>query len=41
MHVLLSEYGLLGLVGLHVVAALHHYFVRKDDVLQRMVPGLK
>ena len=41
VHVLLSEYGLLGLVGLHVAASLYHYFVRKDAVLQRMVPGLR
>jgi cytochrome b561 len=38
VHVLLSEYGLLTLVGLHVAAALYHYFIRRDGVLQRMVP---
>jgi cytochrome b561 len=31
---------LLGLVGLHVAGALWHYFVRRDRVLQRMLPGL-
>lgn len=31
---------LLGVVGLHVVAALWHYFVRRDRVLQRMLPGV-
>lgn len=30
---------LLVLVGLHVLAALYHYFVRNDGVLQRMLPG--
>ncbi|MEP7031453.1 MAG: cytochrome b [Pseudolabrys sp.] len=39
VHVLLAEYGMLSLVALHVVAALYHYFVRKDGVLQRMLPG--
>jgi cytochrome b561 len=29
---------LLVLIGLHVVAALYHYFVRRDGVLQRMLP---
>jgi cytochrome b561 len=38
VHVLLSDYGLLTLVGLHVVAALYHYFMRRDGVLQRMLP---
>jgi cytochrome b561 len=39
VHSLLAEYGMLTLVGLHVVAALYHYFVRRDGVLQRMLPG--
>ena len=30
---------LLGLIGLHAAAALYHYFVRHDRVLQRMLPG--
>jgi cytochrome b561 len=30
---------LLALIGLHVVAALYHYFVRHDSVLQRLPPG--
>lgn len=34
-------WGLLGLVALHVVAALFHYYVRKDRVLQSMLPGLR
>jgi cytochrome b561 len=39
VHVLVAEYGMLTLVGLHVAAALYHYFVRRDGVLQRMLPG--
>jgi cytochrome b561 len=31
---------LLGVVGLHVLAALWHYFVRRDHVVQRMLPGI-
>ena len=30
---------LLALVGVHAAAALYHYFVRRDSVLQRMLPG--
>ena len=30
---------LLILVGLHIAAALFHYFIRHDRVLQRMLPG--
>ena len=32
-------WGLLGLVGLHVIAALYHYWFRRDQVLQSMLPG--
>jgi cytochrome b561 len=39
VHGLLAEYGMLTLVGLHVAAAHYHYFVRRDGVLQRMLPG--
>jgi cytochrome b561 len=39
VHSLLAEYGMLTLVGLHVAAGLYHYFVRRDRVLQRMLPG--
>jgi|SRR5690349_1121464 cytochrome b561 len=39
VHVLLANYGMLTLVGLHVVAGLYHYFIRRDGVLQRMLPG--
>jgi len=38
VHSLLANYVLLALVGLHVLAALYHYFVRRDGVLQRMLP---
>jgi cytochrome b561 len=39
VHALLATYALLALVGLHVAAALYHYFLRRDGVLQRMLPG--
>jgi cytochrome b561 len=39
MHGLLANYLLLALVALHVAAALYHYFIRRDGVLQRMLPG--
>jgi cytochrome b561 len=32
-------WALLTLIGLHAAAALYHYFVRHDGVLQRMLPG--
>lgn len=38
IHALLGTYALLGLVALHVAAALYHYCVRRDRVLQRMLP---
>jgi cytochrome b561 len=38
VHATLGNYALLGLVGLHVAAALYHYFIRRDGVLQRMLP---
>ena len=39
VHGLLANYAMLGLVGLHVLAALYHHFVRHDGVLRRMLPG--
>jgi len=39
VHNALANYALLALVGLHVAAALYHHFVRRDHVLQRMLPG--
>ena len=29
---------LLALVTIHVLAALHHHFILRDDVLRRMLP---
>jgi cytochrome b561 len=40
VHALLANYLMLTLVGLHVLAGLYHYFIRRDGVLQRMLPGL-
>jgi cytochrome b561 len=40
IHILVAEYAILPLVGLHVAAALYHYFIRRDRVLQRMLPGV-
>lgn len=31
---------MLLLIGAHVGAALFHYFIRRDGVLRRMLPGL-
>ncbi|MGI8525983.1 MAG: cytochrome b [Pseudolabrys sp.] len=39
VHILAAEYGLLTLVGLHLAAALYHFVIRRDGVLQRMLPG--
>jgi len=30
-------YGMLGLIGLHVLAALYHHFVQRDQVLREML----
>lgn len=30
-----------GVVGLHIAAALMHHFVRRDNVLVRMIPGMR
>jgi cytochrome b561 len=38
-HTILADYVLLPLIGLHVAAALYHYFLRRDRVLQRMLPS--
>ena len=35
----LAAYVLLGLAGLHILAALYHHFVRADGILQRMLPS--
>jgi len=39
VHNLLAYYVMLTLIGLHVAAGLYHYFIRRDGVLQRMLPG--
>lgn len=38
-HVLLA-WSAIVLVPIHVIAALYHHFLRGDDVLRRMVPGM-
>lgn len=40
VHILVAEYAILPLVGLHVAAAAYHHFIRRDRVLQRMLPGV-
>ena len=40
IHGFLATYVLLALVGLHAAAALYHFFVRGDRVLQRMLPDI-
>ena len=34
-----GQYAIYGFVGLHALAALYHYFVKRDGVLQRMLPS--
>ena len=34
-------WSLVGLIALHAAAALKHHLIDRDDVLRRMVPGLK
>jgi cytochrome b561 len=41
VHGLLANYALLALVGLHTAAALYHYFIRGDRVMQRILPDIK
>jgi cytochrome b561 len=38
VHTVLAYYGMLTLITLHVAAGLYHYFIRRDGVLQRMLP---
>jgi cytochrome b561 len=35
----LSAFALMGLAGLHVVAALKHHWIDRDGLLSRMLPG--
>lgn len=39
-HALLA-YGAIGLISLHVLAALKHHFITHDDVLTRMLPRFR
>lgn len=39
VHGFLADYVMLTVVGLHVAAALYHWIVVRDGVLQRMLPG--
>ncbi len=32
-------FALIGLLAIHIGAALHHHFIRRDDTLRRMLPG--
>jgi len=32
-------YVLLGFIVVHVLAALYHYFIKRDRVVARMLPG--
>jgi cytochrome b561 len=40
VHKALTTYGMLSLIAVHVLGALWHYFVRRDRVVQRMLPGI-
>jgi cytochrome b561 len=35
-----GAYTIIGLVTLHVLAGLYHHFIRKDNVLKRMLPHM-
>lgn len=35
-----AAFALIALVAIHVAAALYHHFIRGDNVLARMIPGL-
>src|SRR6185295_2716699 len=39
VHAVLTN-ALIGVVGLHVLGALYHYFILRDRVTQRMLPGI-
>jgi cytochrome b561 len=34
-----GQYAILALLALHAAGALRHHFIKKDDVLRRMLPG--
>jgi cytochrome b561 len=35
----LAAWAMIVLIPIHVLAALYHHFIRRDDVLKRMLPG--
>lgn len=35
-----GQYAVYGFVGLHVMGALYHHFVKRDGVLRRMLPAI-
>ncbi len=37
----INAYLIATLIGLHIVAALYHHFIRRDNVLKRMLPFVK
>ena len=37
----LFAYFIIGFIALHVSAALFHHFIKRDNVLRRMLPSLK
>jgi cytochrome b561 len=38
-HIIAAYYIMLPVAGLHIAVALYHWLVRKDGVMQRMLPG--
>jgi cytochrome b561 len=40
VHAFSSNYVLLAVVGLHILVVLHHALIRKDKLLQRMLPSM-
>ena len=41
MHADQLSWVLLGLIGLHALAALYHHFIQRDSVLRRMLPRMR
>jgi cytochrome b561 len=40
IHADILSWVLLGVIGLHILAALYHRFIKHDAVLKRMLPSL-
>ena len=40
LHADILSWALLGAIGLHVLAALYHRFIKRDAVLKRMLPSI-